>query len=54
MNAKKRLYEGLIVPTELYGAENFGKYVSVFELCLQSVLEMIRMDRVRNKDLCGG
>ena len=58
MNAKKRLYEGLVVPTALYGAEtwNMGvaerKGLNVMEMrCLRSMCGVTRYDRVRNEDV---
>ena len=47
MNAKKCLYEGVIVPTVLYGPEVWGmrsverRKVNVLEMkCLRSLVEM--------------
>jgi len=58
MNVKRRLYEGVIVPTALYGAETWGmkvaekKKVNVFEMkCLRSMLGVTRMDRIRNEEV---
>ena len=52
----KCLYEGLIVPTELYGAEARGmrsaerRNVNVLEIkCLRSLVRVPRMDRLRNE-----
>ena len=57
-NAKKCLYEGVIVPTALYGAEAWGmkgverRKVNVLEMkCLRSLVGMLRMDRVRNEEV---
>ena len=56
--AKKCLYEGLIVPTALYRAEAWGmrsaerRKVNVLEMkCLTSLVEVSRMDRVRNEEV---
>ena len=56
INAKKCLYEGVIVPTALYGAEAWGmrsaerRKVNVLEMkCLRSLVGVSRMDRVRMK-----
>ena len=58
MKAKKCLYEGVIVPTALYGAEAWDmrsaerRKVNVLELkCLRSLVGVSRMDRVRNKEV---
>ena len=58
IKAKKCLYEGVIVPTELYGAEALGmrsterRKVNVLEMkCLRSLVGVSRMDRVRNEDV---
>ena len=55
--AKMCLYEGVIVPTALYGAEAWGmrgaerKKVNVLEMkCLRSLVGVSRMDRVRNEE----
>jgi len=56
MEAKRGLYESVIVPTVLYGAETWclsaaeRKKVDVFEMkCLRSMLGVTRRDRVRNE-----
>ena len=56
IKAKKYLYEGVIVPTALYGAEAWGMRnaermkVNVFEMkCFRSLVGVSRMDRVRNE-----
>ena len=56
MKAKKCLYEGVIVPTALYGAEAWGmrsaekRKVNVPEVkYLRSLVGVSRMDRVRNE-----
>ena len=57
IKAKKCLHEGvIIVPTPLYGAEAWGmrsaerRKVNVLDIkCLRSLVEVSRMDRVRNK-----
>ena len=58
INAKKCLYEGIIVPTALYGAEAWGmrsaerRKVKVLEMkCLRSLVGVSRMDRVRNEEV---
>ncbi|MCP4272649.1 MAG: hypothetical protein GY781_11890, partial [Gammaproteobacteria bacterium] len=58
MNAKKALYEGVIVPTVLYGAEAWGLRVAerrrsnVFEMkCLRSMIGVTRMDRLRIEEV---
>ena len=55
---KKCLYEGVIVPSALYGAEAWGmrsaerRKVNVLEMkCLRSLVGVLRMDRVRNKEV---
>ena len=58
IKAKKCLYEGVIVPTALYGAEAWGmrsaerRKVNVIEMkCLRSLVGVSRMDRVRNEEM---
>ena len=58
IKAKKCLYEGIIVPTALYGAEAWGmrsaerRKVNVLEMkCLRSLIGVSRMDRVRNEEV---
>ena len=58
IKAKKCLYEGVIVPTALYGAEAWGMRsaergkVNVLEMkCLSSLVGVSRMDRVRNGEV---
>ena len=58
IKAKKCLYEGVIVPTALYGAEACGmrsaerRKVNVLEKkCLRSLVGVSRMDRVRNEEV---
>ena len=60
LKAKKCLYEGVIVPTALYGAEALGlksaerRKVNVLEMkCLRSLVGVSRMDRVRNEECVG-
>ena len=55
---KKCLHEGVIVPTELYGAEVWGmrsaerRKVNVLEMkCLRSLVGVSRMDRIRNEEV---
>ena len=59
IKAKKCLYEGVIVPRALYGAEAWGmrsaerRKVNVLEMkCLRSLVGVSRMDRVRNEEVC--
>ena len=56
--AKKCLYEGVIVPTALYGTEAWGmrsaerRKVNVLEMkCLRSLVEVSRMDRGKNEEV---
>ena len=58
MVAKRRLYEGVIVPTAMYGAETWNmreeerRSLNVFEMkCLRSMIGVTRMDRVRNEEV---
>ena len=58
IKAKKCLYEGVIVPTALYGAEAWGmrsaerRTVNVLEMkCLRSLAGVSRMDRVSNEEV---
>ena len=58
IKAKKCLYERIIVPTALYGAEAWGmrsderRKVNVHEMkCLRSLVGVSRMDRVRNQEV---
>ena len=58
IKAKKCLYEKVIVPTALYGAEAWGmrsaerRKVSVLEMKrLRSLVGVSRMDRVRNEEV---
>ena len=58
IKAKKCLYEGVIVPTALYGAEACGirsaerRKVNVLEMkCSRSLAGVSRMDRVGNEEV---
>ena len=58
IKAKKCQYEGVIVPTALYGAEACGmrsagrRKVNVLEMkCLRSLVGVSRMSRVRNEEV---
>ncbi len=58
MNAKRRLYEGVIVPTALYGVETWNlkkderNKLDVMEMrCLRSMLGVSRMDRLTNVEV---
>ena len=57
IKAKKCLYVKVIPPTALFGAEAWGmrsaerRKVNVFEMkCLRSLVEVSRMDGVRNEN----
>ena len=58
IKAKKCLYEGVIVPTALYGAEAWGmrsaerRKVNVLEMKYsRSLVGVSRLDRVRNEEV---
>ena len=58
IKTKKCLFEGVIVPTALHGAEAWGmrsaerRKVNVLEMkCLRSLVGVSRMDRVRNEEV---
>ena len=58
IKAKKCIYERVIVPTALYGAEAWGmrsaerRKVNVLEMkCLRSLVGVSQMDRVRNEEV---
>ena len=58
IKANKIQYEGVIVPTALYGAEAWGmrsaerRKVNVLEMkCLRRLVGVSRMDRVRNEEV---
>ena len=58
IKAKKCLYEGVILPTALYGAEAWAmrsaerRKVNVLEIkSLRSLVGVSRMDRVRNEEV---
>ena len=58
IKAKKCLYAGVIVPTALYGAEEWSmrsaekRKVNVFEIkCLRSLVGVSQLDRVRNEEV---
>ena len=58
IKTKKCLYEGVIVPMALKGAEAWGvrcaerRKVNVLEMkCLRSLVGVSRMDRVRNEEV---
>ena len=58
IKAKKCLYEGVIVPTALYGAEAWSmrsaerRKVNVLEMkCWRNLVGVSRMDRVRNEEV---
>ena len=58
IKGKNCLYEGVIVPTALYGAEAWGmrsaenNKVNVIEMkCLRNLFAVSRMDRVSNEEV---
>ena len=58
IKAKKCLYEGVIIPNALYGAEAWDmrsaerRKVNVLEMkCLRSLVGVSRMDRARNEEV---
>ncbi len=58
MNAKRRLYEGVVAPTALYGAETWNvreserNRLDVFEMrCLRSMVGVTRMNRMKNEEV---
>ena len=58
MNVKQRLYQAVIVPTVLYGAETWNvseadkKRLNVFEMrCLRNMVGVSRRDRMRNQTI---
>ena len=58
MKGKRAMYQGIVVPTVLYGAETWGtsvrdrKRLDVTEMnCLRSTCGVNRRDRVRNKEV---
>ena len=58
IKAKKYPYEGVIVPTALYGAKARGmrsvvnRKVNVFDIkCLRSLFGVLGMDRVKNEEV---
>ena len=58
IKAKKCIYEEVIVPTALYGAEAWSmrtakrRKVNVLDMkCLRSLVGVSRMDRVRNQEV---
>ena len=58
IKAKKCLYEGVIVPTALYGADAWGmgsaerRKVNVLEMkCLRSLVGVTLMNRVRSEEV---
>ena len=55
IKAKKCLYEGVIVPMALYGAEAWGmrrRKVKVLEIkCLRSLVGVLQMDKVGNEEV---
>ena len=57
IKAKNCLYEGVIVPTALYGAEGWSmrsaerRKVNLEMKCSRSLVEVSRMDRVSNEEV---
>ncbi len=57
MSAKRRLYEGVGVPTALFGAETWNMVAAERRMnlmkmrCLRSMCRVTRMDRVRNEEV---
>ena len=58
MDAKRKLYEGIAVPTALYGVETWNMSVkdrrklNVMEMrCLRSMCGVTRRDRIRNEEI---
>ena len=58
MKGKRAMYQGIVVPTALYGAETWGasvrdrKRLDVMEMkCLRSMCGVTRRDRVRNEEV---
>ncbi len=58
MNAKRRLYDWVVVPVALYGAETWKvreserNWLDEFEMrCLRSMMWVTRMDRMRNEEV---
>ncbi len=58
MNVKRKLYEGVVDPTALYGAdtrnvrESERNRLDVFEMrCLRSMVGVTRKERVRNEEV---
>ncbi len=58
MNAKRRLYEGVVFPSVLYGADTWNvreaernRFYVIEVRCLRSIVRVKRMDRVRNEEV---
>ncbi len=58
MVAKRRLYDGIVVPTSLYGAETWNvreserNKLDIFEMwCFRSMRGVTRMDRERKEEV---
>ena len=58
MEAKRGLYEGVVVPTVMYGSEAWGlkmkerNTLNVFDMrCLRSMCGVTRVDRLRNEEV---
>ncbi len=58
LSTKRRLYEGVVVPMALYGAEAWSmgaverKRLNVMEMkCLRSMCGVTQMDRMRNEEV---
>ena len=58
MEVKKRMYEGIVIPTVLYGSEawtwskNVGRKLNVLEMaCLRKMNGVSLRDRIRNEEI---
>ncbi len=56
MEVKGRLYEGIAVPTALYGITTWNKgtmerRLNVMEVCLRSICDILQIDQMRNGDV---
>lgn len=58
LKAKRRLYEAIVIPSAMYGAETWGlrmnerRRLNVLEMkCLRGMLGVTRRDRIRNEEI---
>ena len=57
MNVKRRFYEGIAVPTSIYGAKTWSvaavaKRLNILQMrCLRSMCGIMHMNRVRNEEV---